>query len=422
MAVQIEEIEYCKIFAKFTADPSVIKEKRQATLQSLKDQKVKVAGFRNGKAPDLAYKSRFGKYIDDTVTKELVSLAYDEVLFETKMKPIGYPQVSSTSLMDNYFYCELMFFKKPDFELKQYKDFEIPSPVMPQNVNDIFMKQMEDYRRRFALVSTYTADDVVQKGDTLTMDISCMVEGKPVDILTRQSFFYDTDQSDVALLLPELNQQLYGMKLDEQRSFTLKLNSNFGELADKVGEFTVKLNMGIKTRLHAMDDALAVKAGFENLKKMGEDIFGKASSSYQNQKKAMVQEQVIVRLLSNHDFEIPNWLTEVEVKNIARTNKFDLNSLSESDTDKVIETAENRVKLSLVLDSIREAEPASYFSDEELVSGIKNNLINAGNTEEYANTLLENARANGMLLGVISSLRDETTLEWIVSNSKILSE
>lgn len=417
MTVQINEIEYCKINAKYSADPEVVKEKRQDALSLVKKQVKDVRGFRKGHVPDIAYKTRYKKQMEDMIKRELVALAYEEILFETKMKPIGHPNIISADLLDNGFYCDLLFLKKPDVTLKQYKDFEIPKPPAMQTINDIFMKMLQDVREKYAVVTPYSETDFVQAGDSLTIDLACSVDDKPLDKFTKQGVFYSTVESDLALLLPEFNKQIYGMTLDSERTFDIKLPETFGDLADKMAKFTIKLHMGTKKRIPPVDDEMAQSEGHQDKKELGNVLMGKAQAQYANQQRALIQNQVITRLLSLNEVKVPEWLVENEAKGIAQQNNITIDQLQEAEVDKLIEVAENRVKLSLILDSIREAEPQAVFSDEELIGGLKNNLKENG---ADADKVIEKARLDGTLFGVLASLRDDTTIQWILDHSKVI--
>ena len=110
MTFQCNEVEPCKVNVHYVADADVVEQKRQEAVENLR--KIKIAGFRKNKAPDSAIKLKLKNEIEQWMTREIVAHAYDEVLFETKMKSIGYPQVSNVMLDGSYFHCDLFFLKK----------------------------------------------------------------------------------------------------------------------------------------------------------------------------------------------------------------------------------------------------------------------------------------------------------------------
>ncbi len=124
--IEVNEIEYCKVNVKYTAPPESVIEKTNEAIKELK--KLATPGFRAGKAPDNVIKTRYKQKINEWVKRELIQFSHDEIVFETKMQSIGQPQVLSMNLNGNNFNCEMLFLKKPDFELKEVKGLEIPAP------------------------------------------------------------------------------------------------------------------------------------------------------------------------------------------------------------------------------------------------------------------------------------------------------
>ena len=182
MTVQCEEVDYCKVKVKYVADPSLVEEKKNEAVRLLKKSNVQLPGFRMGQATDLAIRVHMKKQIDQMVTRELVSDAFTETLFETKMKPIGYPDVHSTRLDGRHFECEMTFAKKPEFELQQYTGFEIPKPHLEMTAAEGAEKLLQELRTVHGDVVTYGADDFVQEGDKITMDIHCFLDDKEIEI------------------------------------------------------------------------------------------------------------------------------------------------------------------------------------------------------------------------------------------------
>ena len=96
MEVQVNEVDYCKLEVQYSADPDVVESKRDEVMQSLK--KIKIPGFRKGKAPESAIKMKMSKEIATTVIEHMKAQAYDDVVFETEIKPIAYPQFEDVNI------------------------------------------------------------------------------------------------------------------------------------------------------------------------------------------------------------------------------------------------------------------------------------------------------------------------------------
>ena len=417
MAFQCNELEYCKLNVHYTVEGDVVRDQIDDTVRRLQKSNVKVPGSRPGRATELAIRVHLKEHIEKTVKSDLVAKAYDEILYETKMKPIGYPQILNSELDGNRFLCDLLFLKKPDFELKEYKGFEIPRPHQGENVEQMTERLLQQLREFHGDVIPYSDTDFVQPGDQVTMDIKCECEGQQVDGLTREGFMYQVGGQ----MLPGFSDNLLGMKAGEDRQFELTLDGSAGEeFVNKTGSFLVTVHMGTKKIPCPLNDELATKAGFPSLGELQKAATGRASSNLQTSEKQQLGQQVISRLVANHDFQVPAWLVTMEAQRLAADNKINWEELKDESKEFISQQAEQQVKLSLILDSVRDAEPDVSFSNMELLGGIKSKLMAQGYDERSAEGVIKNGEKTGALYGMMAQLRDDVTLQWLLDQCKIV--
>src|SRR3989304_9119645 len=107
MHIETKEVEYCKLQVQYVADPDVVQQKRKEVLNQIRKQikHIQMPGFRPGKATDDVIKLKFKKEIQTTLMRELIAHAYDDILFETKIRPIGYPKTENSHLDGSAFSC-----------------------------------------------------------------------------------------------------------------------------------------------------------------------------------------------------------------------------------------------------------------------------------------------------------------------------
>lgn len=420
MTVQCKEIEYCKINVEYIAKPELVIEKRENALLALKQTKVKVPGFRKGKAPNEAYKVSYKKEIDAWVKRELVSEAYDETLFETKMKPIGYPTIHQSNLDGASFSCQMTFLKKPDFSLNQYKEFKIPKPHL-ESVSELTEKEMQNLRVQYGSVELYGEESFVQIGDQLTIDVSASLsDGSLIESLNQKGIVYTVGENTNELF----DTNILGMKPDEERLFSIKFDDS-SNLSEEVKNndvlFNVKLHMGTKTTPCSLDNELAKKLKFETIEALQNAISGHITSLLQQKEQTAIQQQIIQHLISNHEFEVPAWLVSMESQKMAAANNLKWDEVSDEQADYYVNQAKQSVKLSLILDSVRDSEPEVVYSSEELIQHMVNTLQSQGKTKEESVKILDKSQKDGSLFGILSSLRDELTLKYIQEKSEIVS-
>jgi trigger factor len=385
----------------YQAEPAKVKEKRQEAIVQFR--KIQIPGFRKGKAPDQAIEIKLKKQIDDYVKHEMTVEAYNDIIYESKIKPIGHPQITKMDLHDSNFSCDLMVLKKPDVELKQYRDFSIPKPHQQYSVAEMVEKMLQELRVKFADVSPYGENDFVTIGDKVTLDCICLTDSS----LSKEGILYVVGDK----LFPEFDDNILGMSAGEERTFSVK------NVDGAVIDCKVLIHMGMRNTPAALDDSLAQRAGFESYAKMREAANGIATGRAQEQENQAISQQVVKRLLAEHEFEIPSWLIAVEAKQLAMQSGADFSKLPDENKNYFIAAAKSNVKLTLILDEIKDKEPETVFTDMELMDIIKHRVAAMGQDPEK---FIVESRKDGRLISLLAALRSEAVLEWIVKNSKVV--
>lgn len=418
MLIEPHELEYCKYQVHYEADPEVVQEKYKEVIKQVKKQ-AKMSGFRKGKVPEGILKTKFGDQIKEFMVKELVAVAYDDILFDTKMKPIGYPQCKSASITGNNFECDLIFLKKPDFELGTYKELEIPKPHDVPDAVAVAEHMLQQLRERHADAIPYGESDFVQGGDRVTMDIESSINGKKIDILSKEGVLYDLNGQGG---WPEFDNEILGMSPGATREFKLKIPEGFppsdgAEISGEMADVKVKIHMGIKNIPAPLDDSLAQSEGLANYDELYGQVSMIASAQAQSVELAKVAEQIVKRLVTSHDFAVPDWLTSVESQQLVAREGKKWDDLSDEVKEEYHKQATDNVKFALILDSIREKEPEAVLTDEEVINAIHQKYRDR---VPDINKFLIESQANGRLLGLAAGFRDEYTLQWVAKQAKII--
>lgn len=406
MSITCKEIEHCKMEVQFIADPKKVMEKRKEALEYIKQQSKNtvVSGFRPGKAPDVAIKIQFKKQIEEVVKQEMVAVAFDEYLFETKEKTIGFPQIVNSNLQDSNFSCQMLVMNRPKFELKQYKGFEIPKPHQPLNINEIAEKMIQELREQNADHFPFSETDFVQSGDQVILAYTQSIEELPDNVV--EGTLYTVGSNSI----PGMDDNILGMTVGEERTFEYKIE-------EKINKFKVAVNMGMKKNLPVLDDEFAKKAGFDTYEKMQEMAQGIASVRSGQVERQMITQQIIKRILAEHDFKIPEWLGLMEAQHLVTNMQGQWDKINDEQRKMFLDQARDNVKWSIIMDSIRENEPEANYSDQELVNILKQKIGEAG---QDAEKFLVEQQKTGRLMGMIAGLRNEVLQQWLLEQSKII--
>lgn len=412
MQIEVNEVEYCKINVHYEADIDAVVAKRNEVVDKFKD--ATVPGFRPGHASSEVLKIYFKKEIDNVLQKELANDAVQNTVYEKKIKPFGQPSFSSLRLEGNKFDCDFSLHTQPTFELKEYKGFEIPKPPEKMSASELAQRMLQDLRVRYGNTTPYGENDFIQMGDNVVIEYNSTVDEQPVERLSASSELVQVGKTPI----PGFDENILGMKSGEERSFELKMPEGIPDtLAGKTVKFNVKVILGSKVQPSALDDDLAKKVGFETFQLMMDHASATASSRVQELAKNNITDQISRRLVANHDFKVPSWITTAEAQMNAKNNGENWEVIADSQKERYVEQAENSIKLSLILSKIRDNEPDAQLSDEEVFKIAKENV---SKFSDKPDEVFENIFRNGHLPVLFNRIRDEHTLDFIQKNCKII--
>jgi len=415
MEIQVNEVEYCKLNVHYEALADEIASKRDEVLKIFKN--APVPGFRKGKANMEAIKYHYKNQINDSLKRALAEEAFHNTLFEKNIKPLGSPNFNSLLLTNGKFICDFSMNKKPDFELGPYKNLEIPKPHNVMNPSVEAEKTLQELRVRFGDSVPFGEDDFVQQSDSVIVSYEGFVDGEKVDALsTKQGELIKIGSSELA----EFDTNLLGMKLGESREFDLVApEGGLPSLSGKTIRFKCELSMGSKHTPSPLDDSLAKKVGRESFQELRDYVTNLSIAKVQENIQQLIREAVSNSLTSLNDFKVPEWLTSSEARYLAAHSKLDWNLLKDEDKEKFITLADKNVKLSLILDRIRDTEPEAQLSDQEaleIVKGFLSKNIKNMTLEEAIN----NMNKTGELQLLLARIKDENTVDYVAKNAKIV--
>lgn len=411
MEISLNESEYCRLQIDYEVGLEEIENKRAEVLTLFR--KAPVPGFRPNKATLDSIKIYYHSQIEESLKRALAEEAYHNVLFEKGIKPLGTPNFTSILLSKDKFSCSFSLSKKPEFDLSEYKNFEIPKPVAEDPVV-LAEKMIQDLRVQHGNNLPFEENDFVQMGDNIIIDYEASSDGQKVDVLCATGELLTVGNSQ----FPAFDNNLLGMKVGETREFNITLDEKIqSPLAGKVLCFKVTVNMGSKVAPMPLNDELAVKVGKKDLQDLLQQAAGTASARVTEFARAETLKQISARLVENHDFKVPDWLSLSEAQYLAHNSRLTWDTLSDDTRQQYLGMAEKNVKLGLVLDKIRDNEPEAQLSDQEVIDIIKRNI---NKSESEMDTVLQGMNKNGYLPILVARIRDEHTLDFILKNSKIV--
>ena len=380
MKVTSEKLPESRVLLTIEVEGDELESTLKKTYKTLA-QRVRVPGFRPGKAPRAIIQNFVGK--EAVIHEALHDLApelVEKAIEEQALEAIDTPDVEFEAGDQPVIKATVPL--KPTVSLGDYKSIRVkpdPVEVTPEQVEEA----MESVRARNA--PWEQVDRAAEFGDLLTINVDGRVEGESV--ISEKGSPYQPNP-DMDFPVAGFSQQLEGMGKGESKEFTLTLPDDFRqeEIAGKECEFKVTVQE-VKAKLPGAVDEEFIKGldgDYEDLA----DFRAKTTEALEEHTKQLserkFEEELMQALKEKASIEAPPNLTEREIdhmivdeaRSIAQAGLEFGNYLRaigqtpEGLRDARRESAQNRVTTSLILNELAEVEGIEA-SEEEIDEEIR---------------------------------------------------
>jgi len=297
-----EDLNSCTVQLTVTCDPEEVDAGFERAYRKL-SKKIKVPGFRPGKAPKdvvrgLIQKDDLYEAAADTLIREHAFKAMEEhglVAYST-------PAVDLKRLDEEESVCEFLLKVplEPKVELGDYRSLSAKRPPIAVTDEEVerYLQQLRQRRATREAVEGRGAQD----GDVAVVNIrpnDDEGEGRTFAVMVGQTF-------------PELDEALRGLEAEGMRACALTFPANFQERdwAGKTLECQLTLRSLTTPRLPELDDAFAQSLNMESLEELREDIRKQLASAKENFYDSYVNEQLLDMLKERSEVEVPDTMWE----------------------------------------------------------------------------------------------------------------
>ncbi|MDK6203721.1 trigger factor, partial [Oligella urethralis] len=225
-------------------------------------RKVKVDGFRPGKAPLAVVERSHGPSIRYDVINRRVGEEFDRVIKETDLRVAGFPEIvdSEAEKEDGKLAFTAKFEVFPTVEIPDLGTLEVT-----KYTSDIGEQQLED---TLAILREQRAEykpeegRAAQDGDRLLVDFVGKIDGEEFQGGQAEDFNFVLGRG---MMLPEFEEAAKGLKAGEEKTFELNFPEDYQgqEVAGKTAEFTLKLKEVAVPELPEVDADFAKSLGQE---------------------------------------------------------------------------------------------------------------------------------------------------------------
>ena len=372
---QLSDTQTTLTFTLSEADLSPIKQRALKKLGA----KVKVAGFREGKAPlNIIEKNVDQSLLETEVIEDAVNTFYVQALDEHKIRPVARPDVSIKKFVP---YTNLEFETVVSVIgkviLPDYKKIKMPlkkASVTEKDVTEV----LDSLRSRAA--ERKEVKRAAKKGDQATIDFKGTnkkgeaikgAEGNDYPLILGSNSF-----------IPGFEDKVIGNLAGKPFKFDITFPKDYGvkALAGKVVNFAVTIKKVEELIEPTVDDSFAASVGpFKTLADLKRDIKAQLTQERQTNIMRDYEQALIEKIVAQTKLSVPQVLVDEQVDALLKEQQQNIlyrgqtwqeflesEGVSESDyrTKTLAPQAEMRVKAGLVLAEVSDQENIQITPDE----------------------------------------------------------
>ncbi len=414
------------------------KSKHQAARRISK--RVKISGFRPGKAPYAAIVRHVG---EGAIVEKALDLVIDEIypklIEDADIKPYGPGTVKEIPNLDPLT-IEFVVPLQPEVELGDYKAIEMTYEIPEISADDI-NKALEEFQERNAIYES--VERAAEDGDTVYLRVGAKRLGVEDE---EQAVIFDQQFSSAHLgkeenaadhqFFPGFSENLIGMAAQEEKTIAHTYPDDYEEeeLQGVEAEFIITVTNIQTQELPDLNDELAkTVSDFDTLEELRSDIENKLVEQANSEYESSYTNDLIAKIVSDSTIKYPPQAMENEKKDILSNMEYQLSrqglskdlylqfrSISEEDlNEEISDTAKDNVQRSIVLYEIARIEDIQ--ADEKVFSETTNRTIQnvtSGMTPKQVKDLQKDGRMASLITNIAADMTLQKTIDYLVATAK----
>jgi trigger factor len=313
MRIDVESVSPVEKKVTVEVDPERVVRELDRAYTGL-GRRVKLRGFRPGKAPRQVLERHFRDEVEKQVTESLVREAFDQAVREQSIEAVAPPRVDVAAPGIDAaapFRFTARVEVKPKIAPKDYRGLEVehrPAQVTDAMISDELGRIQESMARLEPVEGRFDA----QTGDYAVVDHAISIGGQPYEKGKSEDVTLRVDAGD---LFQGFVPQLAGKKLGETVAFEQAFPADFHDEAvrNQVGRIEMTLKAIKARKLPALDDEFAKDMGVEGVETF-EALRGKVREELEKREKrradAELKDALVKAALARNEFEVPPALVE----------------------------------------------------------------------------------------------------------------
>ena len=311
---QMEEKNMVKLVIESTA------EEFEAGLNKAynKDKnKISIPGFRKGKAPRKMIEQMYGAEVFyEDAANAIIPEAYATAAEESKLEIVSQPKISVVQLEKGkpfIFAAEVAV--KPEVELGEYKGIEVPKYSNRVTQKEIDAKLEEEQLKNARTVTVEGRP--VQDKDEVVLDFEGFVDGEAFEGGKGENYPLTIGSGS---FIPGFEEQLIGAEPEKEVEVKVTFPEDYHaeDLKGKEAVFKCTVHEIKAKELPEIDDEFAAEVSeFDTLEEYKADVKAKIKEQKAADGKRNQEDQAVEQAVKNAEYEIPQPMIDLQVRQMA---------------------------------------------------------------------------------------------------------
>lgn len=327
--LNVEKQSGCKVIFSITTLPIATKAAESAAVKAI-TREVNIPGFRKGRAPEALVTSQFGGQIKKEFADILTRNAFSEAIKLSGIHPLSNESPVNLSkcdpIDDTSYLIEIAFDAYPEIPAVDPSSLSLTHLEAEPVTQDLINTHIEELRTHHCSWEEIT-DRPAQDGDFVTIKIDMMENDMPVTI--HESSRFQLKEGKLPTWLRKLAE---GLSIGDTATGTSEAETEETEANFTPKTFTIVLLKIEEAILPDLDDALAKKAGVEDVDALHKAIQKSLEKDALNRSKQTMRLAVKKALLEAYQMELPGSRLKELLTECTRLSKED-SSLSKEDQE-----------------------------------------------------------------------------------------
>ena len=320
MSVTVETLENLErkvIVSLAWADINAETDKRLKQTQ----RRVKIDGFRPGKAPLKMVASMYGASAQNEVINELVQRAFYDIAVSENLKVAGFTRFEGVEEQDDKDSLKIaaIFEIFPEVSIGDLSASEIEK--VTSEVGDAEVEKTVEILRKQRTRFNHV-DRAAQNSDRVIIDFEGKIDGEPFAGGSSKNYAFVLGSGQ---MLPEFEAGIAGMKAGESKDVEVNFPEDYHgkDVAGKTAVFTITLNNVSEATLPEVDAEFAKALGIADgdVAKMREEVKKNVAREVERRTQEQTKESVMEALLKAVELQVPNALVNDEAARLAEEMK-----------------------------------------------------------------------------------------------------